>query len=125
MFLPKWGRKVEHADAVHDNVNRQWLWCLLEREAVSTRSTPFLHNPNSSLDLGCVLVNTSQINHGSICHRLNQWLQGSKLSISMNHSDAKTAMEMTLVNLLESLEHVWNCAVSKMINSCKTDFTAK
>jgi hypothetical protein len=106
--------EVEHTDAVHDNVNRQQLWCLLEREGVSTRSAPFLHNPNSSLDLGCMLVGASQINDRSICHRLDQWLQGSKLSISMNHSDAKTAMEMTLVNLLENLEHVWNRAVRKI-----------
>jgi hypothetical protein len=117
--------EVEHADAIHDNMDRQQLWCLLEREVVSTGSAPFLYNPNSSLDLGHMLIGASQINDRSIWNRLDQWLQGRKLSIGMNHSDEKTAMKTTLVNFLESLEHVWNRAVRKMINSCETDFTAK
>ena len=43
----------------------------------------------------------------------------------MNHCDAEASLEIELVNLLERLEYLWNSPVREMIDSRKTDFTAK
>ena len=100
------GEEVEHLDAIQDNVNCQQLRNLLKRKVMSTRSTPFLHHPNSSLDLRDVLVSTSQIDHRSIGHRLNQNLQGRELATDVESSNVETLLKITLMCLFEGLK-IW------------------
>jgi hypothetical protein len=38
--------------------------------------TAFLHYPDSTLDLGHVLIGTGQVDHGSTWNRLDQRLKG-------------------------------------------------
>jgi hypothetical protein len=106
-------------------VDRHDLGDPLKWKAVPSGPTAFLHYPDSTLDLGNVLIGTGQVDHGSTWNRLDQRLQGREFAATVHHCEVKTTLEIILLNLLESLEYLRHLAVCEVIDGCERDLAAK
>ena len=68
------------------------------------------------LDLWCMLAAAGQVCHWTSGQRLNQRFERLKLAVCMDLGDTEATLEMVGVDLLESLENLWNSPVRQMID---------
>jgi hypothetical protein len=118
-------KKVQEFYHIEHNVYCHDLGDRLKWKAVLSGPTAFLHYPDTTLDLGHVLVVTGHFDHRSTWNRLKKRLQGREFAVGVNHCDVKTTLEIILMNLLESLEYLRHRAVHEVIDGCERDLAAK
>jgi hypothetical protein len=118
-------KKIQKLDHIQHNVDRHDLGDPLKWKDVLSGLKAFLHYPDSTLDLGHVLIGTGQVDHGSTWNRLDQRLQGREFAVGVHHCDMKTTLEIILVNLLEILDYLRHHAVREVIDGCERDLVAK
>jgi hypothetical protein len=106
-------------------VDRHELGNCFKREAVPVFPTSFLHYPNSTLDIGYVLIGTCQIDHGATWQRLNQGLERREFAIGVHRLDVETTLEIILIHLFESLEYLRYRAIREMIDCCEAYLTTE
>jgi hypothetical protein len=73
-------------------MDRHELGDCVKREAVSSCSASLLHYPNSTFDLGYVLIGTCQIDHGATWNRFDQGIERCKFTSSMHRRDVETML---------------------------------
>jgi hypothetical protein len=118
-------KKVQKCYHIEHNVYCRDLGNPLKWTDVSSSPTVFLHYPDTTLDLGHMLVGTAQFDHRSTWNRLKQRLQRREFAIGVHHCDVKTTLEIILKNLLESLEYLRHRTVADVIEGCERDIAAK
>jgi hypothetical protein len=116
---------MKQFDHIEHNVDRHELGNSFIWDAVPSCPTSLLHYQNSPFDLGYVIIGTCQIDHGATWNRLNQGLERREFSVSMQHLDVETTVEIILIHLFKSLEYLRYREIREMIDCREADFTTE